>query len=53
MISHKNIKSDVCSSEGVKKQHCSETFCECLHLIDVPKNEIVDLVLLTDGNFFR
>ena len=49
MVNDKVLKTDKCSSEGVRRQQCTESFCECIHAIEVPENKIVDLVLITEG----
>ncbi|KAK3886723.1 hypothetical protein Pcinc_009154 [Petrolisthes cinctipes] len=42
------LRSENCSSEAVRVSQCTAGYCECLHMLKVPLNDTVDLVLIAD-----
>lgn len=49
LVNHRPLKSENCSSEGVRRGHCTADFCECLHVLQVSIGAVVDLVLIGEG----
>ncbi|XP_064095739.1 uncharacterized protein LOC135207812 [Macrobrachium nipponense] len=50
LVDQKPLRAENCSSEGVRQAHCSEGFCECLHIVTVNVGSVVDMVLIGEGN---
>ncbi|XP_068249586.1 uncharacterized protein [Palaemon carinicauda] len=50
LVDQKPLKTENCSAEGVRRGHCTEDFCECLHTLTVNVGTVVDLVLIGEGN---
>lgn len=49
LVNHRPLRSENCSSDGVRQGHCTADFCECLHVLQAPIGAVVDLVLIGEG----
>lgn len=47
------ISNDIFCSFDKKAKSCefNNDFCECLQILEVPENKIIDIVLINEGNF--
>lgn len=43
------IRRDNCSADGVTRKHCVGDYCECLHTHRVNVGDIVELILINEG----
>ena len=46
-----SFQTQVCNHEmpGYNRSHCSKNFCECIYVISVPLNRIVELVIIDEA----
>ena len=49
LFNEKPLKKGFCSTVAVRRQHCVEDFCECIHLQELPLNFIVDVIIINEG----
>lgn len=49
LVNRRALKSENCSSEGVRQNQCSANHCECLHTLNIALGSYVDLVLIGEG----
>lgn len=51
MLAKESLDSSFCNETSLLAQgvNCKETFCECTHVLQVPLNKVVEMILIDEG----
>lgn len=51
MLAKESLEPTFCNDSSLAAQgiNCKETFCECTHVLQVPLNSVVEMILIDEG----